>query len=106
MLQGVYRVLVADRRVVEALSLPNGIVLAADRRVLGVVYGALGMTVDPARHVELLDPFYIPGRPPLLTVYDDERGEAHDKGQNDQTDNDPGPGEHPARALIQLGTSL
>src|SRR5215204_6950698 len=105
-LQGVNGVLVAYGLFVEGGVLPHGIVLAADRRGLLVVHGALSVLAGRS-HVELLDPLWRLTLRPLLAVNHDEGNETRDKGQDDQTNDDRSPVQPAAApALAQIGTSL
>src|ERR687889_185574 len=86
--------------------LPDGILLAADRRVLLLVHGAL-VVLAGRSHVELLGPLRRLTLRPLLAVDHDKGNETRDKGQDDQTNDNGGPVQPAAApALAQIGTSL
>ena len=83
--------LISYRGIIEALILPRGVVLAADRGALLVVHGVLGVLACAAV-VELLDPFGgVPGAVRSLLAVEVYKGaKTYYKGRDDQADYQPG----------------
>src|SRR5919199_2117525 len=106
-------VLVTHLLLVEALVLPHGVMPPASRGILGVVDRAFGMLASRS-YVKLLDAAWRLFRRPLASIHQDERDEARNESQDDQTYHDPNPVGTPTvhrpytalPALAQLTTSL